>query len=535
MRLTGSPMAPERGSVLITALVATLAMLVVGLGLLAVVDTQAGESKAERTRDHAFNLAESALTSSAFVLGRHWPDTGALVCSTSAAGVGAAVGATPAAGTPASFLAPNINASYTDGAYSGATWQVNVCDDVDGQTVWTDALLNNLGGDANANKKVWVRAQGTVAGRTRVLAGLVQVRTTSAFRAKYGLTAGRLGGDLGASVTALSTGALNGVLGSLLGTYPLVAPDPDLPAATPPTSGVTGLRCGLLDMADGNGSTCVLGTLGALGAIPLVSNLVTGGKFEQIPASTAASADSIQQMRSQAKATGTYTATTAGASTAAAAPACTTTGTPGSSTVVFIEKVGTGDQYCVLNLPDAGIAWKALIIGSGRVVLRGAGAVSRTTDTFNGVVYALNLQRHDVADGGLGLGDATEREVIRIEGGAHVNGAVNADGKSGKITVYEPLTINTNALVDALFPCPPILNCVLNGTLKALGVTALVDQLLTLLNLNTVVNALLAQLNPQYQAYGSAITSDVDKVNALSVYGASGVLPGTFRDLQSAS
>jgi hypothetical protein len=364
----------------------------------------------------------------------------------------------------------------------------------------------------------------------------VQVRSTPAFRAKYGLATGRLNGDLGASVSALRAGVLNGTLSTLLGSYPMVAPDPSLPAATPPTSGVTGVRCGLLDMTDGNGSTCVLGTIGALGAVPVVSALVTGGKIEQLPTATAASDDAIQQMRSQAKTSGTYTASSPGANTAAAAPACTITGTPGSGTVVFIEKVGTGDQYCVLDLPDAGVTWKAVIVGSGRIVLRGSGAVSRTTDTFNGVVYALNLQRLPVADGGLGLGDVVEREVVRIEGGAHVRGAVNADGKSGRVTVSEPLTIDTNALVDALIPCPPVLGCLLRTTIKALGgVTSIIDRLLLEVGLTAVVNALLGQLTPQYAAYGSAITSDVAKINAITVYGASGVLPGTFRDLQSAA
>ena len=65
----------ESGAALITALLCTMVMLALGLALLAIVDTQASESTDERTRDRGFNLAESVLTSEAFVLGRNWPTT----------------------------------------------------------------------------------------------------------------------------------------------------------------------------------------------------------------------------------------------------------------------------------------------------------------------------------------------------------------------------------------------------------------------------------------------------------------------------
>ena len=42
-------------------------------------------------------------------------------------------------------------------------------------------------------------------------------------------------------------------------------------------------------------------------------------------------------------------------------------------------------------------------------------------------------------------------------------------------------------------------------------------------------------LTTQLSTYGSAIHSDVTAINRLSVYGTSGVVSGTFRDLQTAS
>ncbi len=63
---------------MISALLVMLVMLPLGLALLSIVDTQAKDSGRERTRDRAFNLADSALTSAAFNLGRFaWPTSGA--------------------------------------------------------------------------------------------------------------------------------------------------------------------------------------------------------------------------------------------------------------------------------------------------------------------------------------------------------------------------------------------------------------------------------------------------------------------------
>ena len=62
---------------------------------------------------------------------------------------------------------PNLNASFDDSAYTGATWQINVCDDDPhgaGATVWSDGLLDGTNYDANGNSLVWVRSEATVEG-----------------------------------------------------------------------------------------------------------------------------------------------------------------------------------------------------------------------------------------------------------------------------------------------------------------------------------------------------------------------------------
>lgn len=532
MRLTRTLHADQRGSAMITALIATVLMLGLGLALLSIVDTQASESATERTRDRAFNLSESVLNSEAFVLGRNWPTTGAANCGATGAGFKDDLGATSAAIPEVARLRPNLNASYTDAAYAGASWQVNICDDDAASTVWSNSLLTKPAYDLNDNDRVWVRAQSTVDGKTRAITGLVQVRSKPALPARFGLVAGNVTDDLGATVNNLATNALGGVLGGLLGTTPTVAPDPALPG-----SGLTGVRCGLLDLQV-LVSTCVTGTVAALGAIPLVSTLL-GDKYQQYPTVTTTSPVNIGQLRKQAQTSNSYAPTSPGGATPATAPACTIPAGAGASTIVFIEKVGTGDQWCVLNVPVGGLAYRAVVVGSGRIIVRGApitagSPVSPTSRTFTGVVYALNLQRHPVADGGLGLGDAAApgREVVRLESGAHVKGGVYADGRSAKVGIYPPslADLNMTQLRNAVCSPLPLVQRLLCFTLGGVGD---ILNTLGLGVLGSLVTGILDQLNPQRAQYGSAILTDRAAIEALSVYGASGVIPSSFTDLSA--
>jgi Tfp pilus assembly protein PilX len=529
----------ERGSALMMAMFVCIAMLGLGMALLSIVDSQAKQSGTERTRDRGFNLAESALNSEAFVLGRNWPDAGvATACNGAGMGFGDALGPATNSNASAALLRNNLTASYTDAAYAGASWQVNLCDDDGTSTVWSDGLLTTRPTyDANANHKIWVRAQSIVGGKTRVVTGLVQVRQTNAFKSKYGLVAGNLSEDLSSTTSAITNASVvSGITSGILNTNPPVAEDPAY-VASPPTSGVTGVRCGLLDQLT-ELKTCVTGTLAAVSALPVFDTLVTGGRYEQYPSTSSTSPTAIGQLRTQSKSTlnhGVYMATAPGADTAAAAPSC---GISGASTdsVVFIEKVGTGDQYCVLSVGTS-VTYKALVIGSGRVIIRGTNTITSYatsgTNRFTGVIYALNLQTSDQS------ATTPTRELVRIEQGARVKGGIHADGKNATVGIYPP-PFDTDTLVCALVTCPSLLAT----TLKLLGVTDLVNTLvnggcvlrvfgvctltLTALPVASVVTAVGSQLTN----YGSAVHSDVATIELLKVYGASGVLPGTFRDLQ---
>jgi hypothetical protein len=493
-------LAGQNGSAMITALMVMLVMLPLGLALLAIVDTQAKDSGNERTRDRAFNLADSALSSAAFSLGKYaWPTTAAIAPSNTASS-GATRGGATNAGSATAKLQPNLNASYDDSAYSGATWQINVCDNDPADAanpVWKDALLSRWNYDQNADGKVWIRSEAHVGGRKRVLAGLVKVTETPALSSKYGIVAGRLNAELTNTVgTVLNSGLLGSLTSELLGSDPLVAADSNH-VTTPPTSGITAVRCGALD-------GCLTGALGAAGSLSLVNALVTGGKIVQATSPTAASDASIAQLKQQAINSGTYVATNTGSSTtgtsaATVPPNCAIPAAASSSTIVYIEKVGDGDQYCLLDVSTTK-AYKALVIGSGRVVLRGNNSITATgpaaaTNTFRGLVYALNEQRKT------SLGDAASppREVIRIDRGAHVYGGVAADGKSAQVGVY-----------------PPGL-CV-SVTVTVLGVT--VD-----------TGCLLAGITSNLNGYNPAIQSNVDLMNAVAVYDKASVVQGSYKDI----
>lgn len=350
--------------------------------------------------------------------------------------------------------------------------------------------------DANDDELVWVRSEAAVAGRRRVLAALVRVDEKPALSSRYGLITGRLNSELTNTAGALLAGDLVEELApELLGFDPLVAPDPSADT-TPPTSGVTAVRCGALE-------GCLTGALAATSTAPLISSLITGGKLVQATSPTAASEASLAQLKQQAIASGTYVASTSGSSSSSSPPACTIPAGANSDTIVYIEQVGTtgtagevggpGDQFCVLDV-SANVAFKALVVASGRVVLRGDNTTGSTTvNTLRGVVYALNEQRAI-------LGDAPTptRKVIRIDRGARVIGGVAADGKSAQVGIYPPGLCTSVYLLGIDVGC----------SLSAL--TSMLDIL---------------------NAYNPAITADVSVMNAVKTYERAGIVSGSYRDI----
>jgi len=454
-------------------------MLALGIALLSLNDVQAKQSGVERTRDRAFNLAESVLTSEGYSLGRAWPVTGLLspigaAGTCTATGIGAVVGAIPVAGSAVARIQANLSASYSGPEYTGATWQVNICDDSTTSSVWSPALLAGWNYDQNNNNRMWIRAQASVGGKTRIVAGLVDLESVNALPLNFGLVNGSMSIDI---PTALGGGAglLSSVTNLVFGT------------ADPLITGRMGVRCGVFDL---NLINQCLGGNGVQGlTAALLGSFVASNAFAQYPVETVVPDETVAQLRSQAVATGTYVATTTGTTSSSNPPVCTKPAAVTTARIWFIEQVGNGDQFCRIPLTAPQPA--AVVIGRGRVVIRGNGDDnSAAANAFRSVVYALNLQR-PVNDSAL---EANAQEIVRLDEAARVVGAVFVDGKNGRVGLY------------------PVVDC-------------------GLLGLGCLLGAVLGLLGVQLGQQGPLIQYDSSVVQAVRVFTTSSVVAGTFRDL----
>jgi Tfp pilus assembly protein PilX len=521
----------EGGWVLVTAIILTSVMLVMGLSLSAVVDTQAHQSGSERVGDSAFNLAEGALNAESFLVSRSWPTVApaASSCSTTQSINGNLTTAAPVQ----SILASSFTArDYTNAA---ATWKINVCDDNNlSSDTWSDSKLGTAPGyDANNNGKLWIRAQTVVHGRTRAVAAMVNVQRPPVLPVGYSVLGGAFSGQLTYATSQLTSGPLLGSLTtSLLGNHKLV------------NGGTIGVRCGL-------SSLCVEGVFSGLSATPL-KNLLLANNTEQYGSSSAVSDDVIAGLRADAQRTNTYV------SSVAAGASCIPAGA-NATTVVFVDLVGTGNsptQYCTINT-NASPTYKMVVVATGAVRVQGTG-------TLTSVLYGVNRQRNTLGDDRntractnlLNNNSNDPCEVIRVESGAHVKGAVFADGATGDVNIYpnytaNPATCATINLTGAIAGLPlgatlvsstasvcganqlTLLNSTLATVLvsvqvKILGITSTVSVPIAIANVgnpSTLIDGFVSQI----AGPPSPITYDAPTVSAITGYGSSGTVAGTFR------
>lgn len=516
----------EDGWTMVAAMVLMVATLVAGAALLALVETQAGATGEQRERSTSFGLAETVLDSTAFHLAQDWPTSQTAsqpwtqVASCSAQSI--AGGVTPVASP--STLAERIQDRVADtlsagSEYSSATWSVNVCDDAIAPATWTDGALAGAAYDANGAialtsptgepftaRRMWVRATATVDGRTTRVAALAQVNVQSALPTGYGVVAGKLGIGSGVNVTLQSlmdkSTTAGPVLTALIGNQEFVQ------------GGKIGIRCGVVS------DLCVEGALTTLKEIPIVDNLnLVSSQVQAYGSPSAASSRSITSLRQQATRQGTY------ASSVADGQPCIPFGSVTATSVVFVEQVGNGTGRCTLSNHTVA----AVVVGKGRVIVN-------PNSVFNGVIYALNEQ-HDTG---------RQAEVVTIGKAARVNGAVFVDG-SGVVGLHPP-EFSSNDLIDALPICSGsntgILRGLLEGlvnlvgyllnpcgtirdALKSLGLTTLIDTLVSGLGANTVLSGVTTLLNNQ----GPAVVYDATPLSRLTAYGSAGTLQSSFREV----
>ncbi len=176
----------EEGMALLVVIVLMAVMLTTGLALASTIDTQGSASRAQRVRDSAFNLAESALNAQMFALSRDWPGPGRATLP-----YGTCTQATPSVRCP-------DGATLTGGGspdLAGATWSTTVRDNGAGSApnFYSDASTSlQPGYDLNRDGRVWVRAQAVAQGRTRTLVALVRAETQEEDLPHAALIAGSL-------------------------------------------------------------------------------------------------------------------------------------------------------------------------------------------------------------------------------------------------------------------------------------------------------------------------------------------------------
>jgi Tfp pilus assembly protein PilX len=156
----------ERGFALVTAMAVLFIILTLGLVALQTVDFQTRSSGQETSGEAAFNLAESALDAEAAQLGTQWPSASApwtAACDQSTA---------PTTGCPGTSLASSFSSTYAGSQFTSPQWQLKVLDNTwnPNNDYYSDSLATTAPAyDANKDNKLWVRAQATIAGQTRVV------------------------------------------------------------------------------------------------------------------------------------------------------------------------------------------------------------------------------------------------------------------------------------------------------------------------------------------------------------------------------
>ncbi len=203
-------MRSDRGSALVAAVLVMAAIMALGIALLATVDTQTRQSGNERGRESAFNWSEAVLNARTFTVARFWParaDQSIADCSWNGSGAAVAsvspatpVAACPDPGVVAQAFGGNVDVSR------GASWQTQVRDNAGTSTcedsvtpqnncsyTWSESTSPAAAHwDANGDTLVWLRADGTVNSRRRVVVALVRIQNDPVELPQSAIVAGSL-------------------------------------------------------------------------------------------------------------------------------------------------------------------------------------------------------------------------------------------------------------------------------------------------------------------------------------------------------
>lgn len=159
---------------LITATIAVVVMMALGLATVAFVGGQRNFATGERHRESAFNLAEAVLNSEIFVVSKNWP------ASSGSSYPSRCTSTSSVRNCPDPAI---IAAQFTGPDYVNSSWNVTLQDNGGANADYysTTAAASQPTYDANGDGKIWVKAQAVARGKTRTLVGQVKtdVRTIS--------------------------------------------------------------------------------------------------------------------------------------------------------------------------------------------------------------------------------------------------------------------------------------------------------------------------------------------------------------------
>jgi Tfp pilus assembly protein PilX len=359
----------EDGWVVVVAVMVTTMMMGVGLAIFSTVGTQQSQSRQERNRDSAFNLAESALYAQGFILSRNWPQNAntSWTCTQAVTTDG---------------LCPSYTAiqNAVDGANvpdlkTGVRWRLTVSDN-GLNTATTDFITNSsdpnyttAAWDQNRDHRIWVRADAWAQGKERSLVALLQLEQFKEPFPQNVITAGHFQTDDNGNKVLINTQG-NSATGSQVVVH------------CPPSQ-----------------SSCAsIGKPVQVGPAAVQFSPPPGGDTSQIP--TAMTASELARFQAAAQANNTYftscPATLAGS-------------------VVFVDFPSYSSSntcsYTGNTTWNASTAPGLLIIRNGVLSLGG-------NTTFYGLVYAPNPS-------------CTSDDLVETQGNTHIFGGVAIDCLGG--------------------------------------------------------------------------------------------------------
>ncbi|HEX6390158.1 MAG TPA: hypothetical protein VFZ89_11935 [Solirubrobacteraceae bacterium] len=462
-------------------------MLLLGLALLAIVDSQTDASARDQRASSSYNGAESVLRGAVTSLGSQdgWVnefDTNNTACG----GV-----SYTAATTHGTTFGTRLQEFVTRALGSSAgTWKVNICGMTSASESWSETYLTSRVPHSTSTvpNSVWVRAQTTTQAGTRKELRATVARadlrlTPTPLPNEFAIAAGALGTEDVATTTGvlLSSGVQKAILEQILGGGETLIEDDDAKL---------GVRCGLLNLLpdpdSNNEALCLAGTLASAGdfanlVVPAgdqLTGLLGLDRFVQLPSYQSATNAQLEALELEAKRRGTYYATVGNG--ADCLPATTD-----ATSVIYIAKVanGNGTDHCKIQTTGSGTSAAGrtaaiLVVEQGGVDVIGNDSAT-TAPTFTGTIYAANKVSPQPA----GSGDT----LVRLSRRGWVRGAIFADGQ-GKVSIDPPDVSVTTALCNLLGPLQKL-------TCQLLSGLGLVDYLINALGVNGLVNALLPQLN----------------------------------------